>query len=518
MGFEAPCSISNVSPIYFNASHNKNTRSSLNPGYARKSSIYPRSSLCAMLLRTLIAVINFMEALSLPPIFRMYFKRTGNEERCVTRQTIKQPKRQRLTVKINERWKIRATVIRWWLLVRRLAKRLVTKSHRRDRKEMQWTGKARERFIAATISALLNINSICIERGHNKWVEVLNECGIATTIAILLEANRLGKWFQKKFWSLRISLKINVIAATITVLLHTKQTAQRCQKFQKGRMWLKMTAIAIAITILLGAHKITLQCQKFRLWRIWLKMAIIAAIITVLLMANDITQFGRKKFWSLRIGLKTSLITATINILLGTNRVAQWCQRKFWFWGILLETSAVSAIITILLATNLAIESVSSYGKSTSATISSYWFRVIEPWILARTISVLLAVQWTLSAVQQFFSPDPGTFLTTTGSTSAASGTARNATTTTTTTTTTSSSPFPPASAFFASATTALATKVSAIKDALARTPHLLPLYHKRRSKHQSMYSLYMVFITSHRLERSRSDRSTRLVDAAMYG
>jgi hypothetical protein len=31
------------------------------------------------------------------------------------------------------------------------------------------------------------------------------------------------------------------------------------------------------------------------------------------------------------------------------------------------------------------------------------------------------------------------------------------------------------------------------------------------------MCSLYMVFITSHRLERSRSDRSARLVEAAMY-
>ncbi|KAF8247784.1 hypothetical protein K440DRAFT_681461 [Wilcoxina mikolae CBS 423.85] len=470
-----------------------------------------------MLLRTVNAAINFMDALSLPPTFRRFFKRTATDERCVTRQNIKQPKRQGLMANINEGWKLRAAVIRWWLVVRSLGKRLVAISHRRDSKEMQWTGKARERLIAATITALLHINSIG-QRWH-MWVGISKERGIATTITVLLGANRIEQWCQKKFFSLRISFKMNVIATTITILLGTNKTAQRYRKkFRIWRIWLKMTTIAMAITILLGTNKIALRRQKkLRLWRIWLKIAVIAAIITALLHVNNITQWGRKTFWSLRIGLKTALIAGTINILLGTNRIAQWCQRKFRSWGILLETSAISAIITILLTINSAVESVLSYGKSMSAAISSYWFRVIEPWILARTISALLAVQWILSAVQKLFSRDRATFLAITATTSGARTTARNATTTASATSFSTSSPLAPASAFFASVATALAAKVSTVKDALVRAPHLLPLYHERRSKHQSMYSLYMVFITSHRLERSRSDRSARLVDAALY-
>jgi hypothetical protein len=408
---------------------------------------------------------------SLPLSFRGVLKRTEGDARYVGRHNSQQ---QESAPGFGGEWKvmIRAVVVRGWIAILENSRRVVVTSCRKGAKAVQWTGKIRERLIAVTIVVLLHFDSMKHRQEKLKrGLAILKERCIATSIIFLLSTNRIGQWCQKKYRSWRMLLKTTSIAATITFLLSANRIGQWGQK-------------------------------KFRSWRMLLRIISIAATITILLGTNRITQWCRRKFQCLRTWLEITVIAITITILLGTNRIEQWCKRKFHSWKIWLKTTTLIATITTLLAINSAAECMSSYSKTTSTAISSNWRMHTKPWMLASTISALFAVQWVLSAVQQLTSHG------------------KSPATTTTTTTSSSSSPTTPlftASAFLASTKTTLAAKASAVKGVLTRAPQLLPLYHERRGKHQSMCSLYMVFITSHRLERSRSDRSARLVEAAMY-
>ncbi|KAI5791036.1 hypothetical protein FPQ18DRAFT_390620 [Pyronema domesticum] len=225
----------------------------------------------------------------------------------------------------------------------------------------------------------------------------------------------------------------------------------------------------------------------------------IAGVIEVLLAVNNLGGVW-KKLRHIAMRTKFRVIRLTINLLLAINATIQITRKAWLSSGSWIKSILIRSIISILLLVNRTIQWITLKTISANAICTSLNQKIYNngrPYVLAGVIYFLMTIQAVIKFFQKFTPEEPritrplsiveSSFPTSTGSIGAAS-------------------PRSMTSAFFTSTTNILASSASSIKEMVMRPRMLLPMYKDTDSggrKHtNSTYNMWMVFITSQRLEK----------------